>query len=229
MQNFGNIKEDPDVLSKVVQTHEALSYLYKKLMYAHDENEKYTYQEVTNTQLKTNMEELASNITKCIWYYWIDFGCRESEVCDFDIQENYDNWDSFGYGIYCLNVWEWFDIDFEVENNTSWILKLPVVAKHIIDELITNWIKYSIPSNKIKIKIIQDNESTKIEVIDNWIWIPEDKQVDSFKKNVSFYSEDDIKRYGFGLYWIYLEMQQLGWEIFIKSKEWVGTKIILVF
>ncbi len=66
LQKFGNIKEDPDVLSKVVQTHEAFSYLYKKLLYSLDENEKYSYQEVTNSQIKTNMEELASNITKCI-------------------------------------------------------------------------------------------------------------------------------------------------------------------
>ena len=229
LQKFGNIKEDPDVLSKVVQTHEAFSYLYKKLLYSLDENEKYSYQEVTNSQIKTNMEELASNITKCIWFYWIDFGCRKNEVCDFDVQENYDNWNSFGYGIYCLNVWKWFDIDFEVENNTSWNLKLPVVLKHIIDELITNWIKYSNPSNKIKINIYQDDESTKIEAIDNWIWIPEEKQIASFKKNVSLNSGDEITRYGFGLYWIYQEIQQLGWEVFIKSKEWVGTKITLVF
>lgn len=100
---------------------------------------------------------------------------------------------------------------------------------NIISNLIDNAMKYSKDKVNIKIKAYQDNDYTAIEICDNGIGIPADKQKYVFDKfyRVSQGNRHDTKGYGIGLFYVKTMIEKHGGVISITSKLGEGTRFLI--
>ena len=101
----------------------------------------------------------------------------------------------------------------------------------VLNNLISNALKYSINNGALTIKMVEDNNKVKCEIIDTGIGIPE---ADLQKIFQQFYRSNagnhpEIKGTGLGLSIVSRLCTLLNIEIEISSKEDVGTHIILSF
>lgn len=117
-----------------------------------------------------------------------------------------------------------FSKDFSVDSD---IYLLSIV----LNNLVSNALKYSINNGALTIKIVEENNKVKCEIIDTGIGIPE---ADLQKIFQQFYRSNagnhpEIKGTGLGLSIVSRLCTLLNIEIEISSKEDVGTHIILSF
>lgn len=121
-------------------------------------------------------------------------------------------------------------VDFEIEIDKNLIdLKINTDAdklKQVFINLINNAIKFTDINWKVILKATKKKEKVLFEVIDNWIWIPENKQKDIFDKFIQV--ESSLQREnasGLGL-WLALSknfVKDFGSELKLKSKLWQGS------
>lgn len=101
----------------------------------------------------------------------------------------------------------------------------------VLNNLVSNALKYSINNGDLAIKIVEENNKVKCEIIDTGIGIPE---ADLQKIFEQFYRSNagnhpEIKGTGLGLSIVRRLCNLLNIDIQISSKENVGTHIILRF
>jgi signal transduction histidine kinase len=101
----------------------------------------------------------------------------------------------------------------------------------VLNNLVSNALKYSINNGALTIKIVEENNKVKCEIIDTGIGIPE---ADLQKIFQQFYRSNagnhpEIKGTGLGLSIVSRLCTLLNIEIEISSKEDIGTHIILSF
>jgi len=101
----------------------------------------------------------------------------------------------------------------------------PEKVKLVIDNLISNAIKYTTSGGKIKITIFKKNNYLIFEVKDNGVGIPEEQLGQVFDK---FFRSNNAVKYqtegsGLGLYIAKNIVEQLGGHIWFKSIENVGS------
>ena len=96
---------------------------------------------------------------------------------------------------------------------------------NIVNNLIDNAIKYSGDSVEIT---ISGNER-EISVADNGIGIPSKSIPYLFNKfyRVPHGNRQDVRGYGIGLYYVKSILDKMGWDIYVRSKEKVGTEFII--
>jgi len=101
----------------------------------------------------------------------------------------------------------------------------------IINQIINNSIKYKKDKDSIiKIRSIEDNDKTILEIYDNGIGIPTKDIGRVFEKSFTGSNgRDKIKSTGMGLYIIKKLCDKLGHNIYIESVEKEYTKVIIEF
>jgi PAS domain S-box-containing protein len=95
----------------------------------------------------------------------------------------------------------------------------------ILQNLLTNVIKYTPNGGKISIEIVKDNDFVLIKVIDNGCGVPKDQQGKIFQKlfRASNAINMRIEGVGLGLYIVKSIVVQCGGKIWIESEENKGT------
>lgn len=101
----------------------------------------------------------------------------------------------------------------------------PRRIKMVIENLISNSVKYIGSRGRIEVAVSRLGESLKIEIRDNGVGIPKSQQHRIFQK---FFRSDNVVRYqtegtGLGLYIAKSIVEQSGGKIWFKSEEGRGT------
>ncbi len=101
----------------------------------------------------------------------------------------------------------------------------PEKIKMVVENLISNAIKYTTSGGKIEIKLIKKNQNLIFEIKDNGVGIPEEQIDQVFSK---FFRSDNAVRYqtegtGLGLYITKNIVEQSGGEIWFQSIENIGS------
>ncbi|MBO9702225.1 MAG: HAMP domain-containing histidine kinase [Sporocytophaga sp.] len=116
-----------------------------------------------------------------------------------------------------------FEQDISVKNK---FLSNKILLITLFHNLIDNAIKYRSEGVKtpiIKILVSEVNDKVKIMISDNGIGIPEDVQQNVFK--MFFRGTEKSNGSGLGLYLVSHIIKQLNGEIFLDSKEHIGTTV----
>jgi len=103
--------------------------------------------------------------------------------------------------------------------------------KQVFVNIVWNAIKFTKDYWKIEIWYKVNSDSYDIYIKDNGIWIPEDKKNIIFEK---FWQVKNEYTKNIEWTWLWLSivkiiMENLGWKIFVESKEWIGSTFLLKF
>jgi signal transduction histidine kinase len=105
------------------------------------------------------------------------------------------------------------------------VLGDPDRVKLVVDNLISNAVKYVVKRGKIEIKAVRKDNFVVVSIRDNGVGIPEEQQNQVFEK---FFRSDNIVKYqtegtGLGLYIAKNIIEQNGGKIWFQSIENVGS------
>lgn len=107
-------------------------------------------------------------------------------------------------------------------------LVLPPILKDVIRDLVLNSRKYSNSWTSIKINIIQDpNLNLRIKISDEWFWIEQSELNKIFEYGYKSLNNSNTSWFWIWLSKVYEVVKHLWWNIFIKSKLWIWTSIVL--
>lgn len=120
-------------------------------------------------------------------------------------------------------------VNFEVDTENGDLIRMPLVFKDVIRDLIANARKYTQPGGQINIGLSQKKGVLRFIVQDNGIGIPENEMDRIFEygyrgKNVR---DQPTMGGGFGLTKALYVTVQLNGDMWIDSKEGVGTTITI--
>jgi len=124
-----------------------------------------------------------------------------------------------------INGYEKIIFEQDISVKSKFISNKPLLTT-LFQNLIENAIKYrseGIKTPFIKILISEVNDQIKIMISDNGIGIPEDVQQNVFK--MFFRGTEKSNGSGLGLYLVNNIIKQLNGEIFLDSKEYIGTTV----
>jgi len=118
--------------------------------------------------------------------------------------------------------------DLNIEYSAEQIGDIPLdknLVKIVIENLITNAIRYTPAGGNIKVQLKMTDENAQVEVIDNGIGIPEDQQGKIFDK---LFRADNVlitapQGTGLGLYITKAVVTEMGGAIDFSSKEGQGS------
>jgi len=99
----------------------------------------------------------------------------------------------------------------------------------VLENIIGNAIKYSSPTDEVKVVVEDVNDMIKISIYDNGIGIPDSekhKVFDSFYRGVNVES-NGIKGYGLGLNLVRIVVNKMGGDILILDNEPKGTIFVV--
>ncbi|MGI6370572.1 MAG: PAS domain S-box protein [Candidatus Kapaibacterium sp.] len=99
---------------------------------------------------------------------------------------------------------------------------------HIIQNLLTNAIKYTTNSEDAIIKIVKENENIRIDVIDKGIGIPEEDLKHLFQDFYRATNVGNIQGTGLGMRIVKDSVNKLGGKITVESKVNVGSTFTVV-
>lgn len=99
---------------------------------------------------------------------------------------------------------------------------------HIIQNLLTNAIKYTTNGEDAIIKIVKENENIKIEVIDKGIGIPEEELKHLFRDFYRATNVGNIQGTGLGMRIVKDSVNKLGGKITVESKVNVGSTFTVI-
>lgn len=121
-------------------------------------------------------------------------------------------------------------VEIEVEGGAVLFAK-PSMIYEMFYNLIDNAVKYNVPGGKVKVKLCQTSEQTKIVVADSGIGIPATAQARIFER---FYRVDKSRSKktggtGLGLAIVKHIVQSHGGKIAISSSEGKGTSVEIIF
>jgi signal transduction histidine kinase len=116
-------------------------------------------------------------------------------------------------------------IVFNKNQKITPIIGDPEKVKLVLDNLISNAVKYTLNHGRIEIRINQDNGFLIFTIQDSGVGIPESQQGLVFDK---FFRSDNVVKYqtegtGLGLYIAKNIIEQSGGRIWFKSKEDIGS------
>lgn len=133
---------------------------------------------------------------------------------------------SFIYGNIRPNITSDEQCKVEIFTDIKW-------NRIMLDQIISNAIKYSDATNKMKtinFSISQSEEKTVLTISDEGIGIP---QQDIIKVMDAFFTGDNGRKMknatGIGLYIVKLIAENLGHEVFIESQVGVGTTVKIIY
>ena len=118
-------------------------------------------------------------------------------------------------------------VDFEIEIDKKLINEKISVdedkLKQVFINLINNAIKFTDIWGKVMLKVTKEKNKVLFEIIDNWIWIPEDKQKIIFDKFTQV--ESSLQRQNSNWLWLWLALSKnfikdFKSELKVKSKPW---------
>ncbi len=115
------------------------------------------------------------------------------------------------------------------ENTTTTLISDAIRMRSLLDNLITNSIKYSDPEkdyNFIRVKVQEDGDDFTITVEDNGIGIPEIAREKVF--DIFYRAAKNVSGTGMGLYIVKEIVTRMGGIITLKSEVGVGTKFTIV-
>jgi len=110
----------------------------------------------------------------------------------------------------------------------------PNLVRMILDNLITNAVKYTPPKGQVDINLTEEKikrkDYIKLEITDNGYGIPKNEQKNIFTKlyRASNISESDTDGTGLGLYIVKSVLDQIGGKVSFESKEGKGTKFTVL-
>ena len=99
----------------------------------------------------------------------------------------------------------------------------------VIDNLLSNALKYSPPGTEVALKIRRENEYIFLEVIDQGIGIPEKEIKNLFQPFHRASNVTDLPGAGIGLTIVQKSMELIQGEVFVRSKEGEGTTFMVCF
>lgn len=116
-------------------------------------------------------------------------------------------------------------VALNTERKSFWVVADPDKLKIVIENLITNAIKYSRENGKVEVRIWQEKGRVIVGVKDYGLGIPEHQHRQVFDK---FFRSDNVAKYqtegaGLGLYIAKNIVEQSGGKIWFESRENVGT------
>jgi PAS domain S-box-containing protein len=117
--------------------------------------------------------------------------------------------------------------DFSSENATFVTDKK--LVRHILQNLLTNAVKFSHENNTIILRIETDEETTSFSVIDQGIGIPEDEQANLFTRFYRSSNVGNIQGTGLGLSIVAQYTELLNGEVSLNSIENVGSTFRVTF
>lgn len=122
-------------------------------------------------------------------------------------------------------------INYTKEKSPYVMADLATLSNHVLNNILSNAIKFSPNGSNIVISCWSDNESTYVTVEDSGIGIPHDILSNIFKANVKTTRKglNGEKGTGFGMPLAKTYMEKYGGEIIVDSKENKGTRITLKF
>jgi PAS domain S-box-containing protein len=113
--------------------------------------------------------------------------------------------------------------------HTKPLLSQPTVITQIIDNLISNGIKYADPKKErrfVSVKTFNDSSSFHIQIVDNGLGIPLEKHSEVFGMFKRFHL-DKVQGSGLGLYLVKKHVQKLGGTLSFESSD-QGTIFYIV-
>ena len=116
------------------------------------------------------------------------------------------------------------NLNVSIKTDSKWL-------EYVINQIVTNSIKYS-KDEDIKLKIYSKKfkECIKLYIEDNGIGISKEDIGRVFDKGFTGNNgRKYIKSTGMGLYLCKNLLQKLGHDIYINSKQNVGTRVVIVF
>jgi len=118
-------------------------------------------------------------------------------------------------------------VTFDIDSDHDDQIRMPLLFKDVIRDLIANARKYTTPGGQIHIGIYQKNNLLRFIVEDNGIGIPDDElhRVFDFGYRAKNVQDKPTLGGGFGLTKALYVTGQLNGDIWIESEEGVGTKI----
>ena len=117
------------------------------------------------------------------------------------------------------------DLKFELDLKPLFAKLNEVFFVQIVDNLITNAIRFSPHSGKILIKLFAQNENVRLEISDEGPGIPKDKQVELFKEN----NQGGKKKNNLGLSIVKKYVTAMNGKVRYETKEGEGSKFIVEF
>ncbi len=112
-------------------------------------------------------------------------------------------------------------LDFDLKNDT--FLLDPRILMNVLNNLITNAIKYSNAGDPIEIKVYDKVNSLHFYVRDFGIGIPKMEQKNLFDRFFRAHNAENIQGTGLGLYIVQRYLRIMGGTISFESEEGVGT------
>jgi len=102
-----------------------------------------------------------------------------------------------------------------------------IKVRQVVDNIISNSIKYGSGENKATIELVQDRDKIQFSCQDKGVGIPEDQKAELFSKffRANNILHKDVKGSGLGLYVAKVIIETLGGKIWIESEEGQGTKV----
>ncbi|MEG0773552.1 sensor histidine kinase [Clostridium sp.] len=115
------------------------------------------------------------------------------------------------------------NIDLEVTTDKKWI-------SFIVDQVLSNALKYTSPGGKIRIYRLVEDKSKKLIIEDNGIGVKEEDLHRVFDKGFTGANgRENYRSTGFGLYLSKRLARKLGHDITMESKYGEYTKVIIAF
>lgn len=121
------------------------------------------------------------------------------------------------------------DVLFKYDNENLLIESDEKLIKHVLNNLISNALKYSHLNSEVKIEIQSNEKEVKISVIDKGIGIPDAEKKYLFEPFHRCSNATNYKGTGLGMMIIKKALDTLNWGIEIDSQMEIGTTIQLKF
>ena len=116
-------------------------------------------------------------------------------------------------------------IEFKVQPDLPQIMIDAEKIKLVVQNLIDNAIKYSLPNGNVLISLVSDGKNVEFKAVDFGVGIPKNQQSKVFAK---FYRSEDAEKIdpngtGLGLFLTNNIVKAHGGKIWFESEEGVGT------
>jgi len=123
---------------------------------------------------------------------------------------------------------KWFIYNLQIKSFIENNIYIEPIIFDILVDLLHNSLKYSDDWTKINVEINQTSSCINISVSDEWFWIKKEDIQEMFKYKKRL-NNSEWKEWN-GIWWtkaLYI-INKLNWELYVKSKEWVWTKISVI-